>query len=133
MRNTATLLSTIALLLLLAVPQAMAATTASCQDAAKTSVTGTIKTDIHYPTGTWLFIDAPSLDCKTVTILVKKAGKCTLGSTITAKGTLSKPDPRVLYAEWHLSDKPGVKGKKHTHDLKYEAAFSCKGGEGSRS
>jgi hypothetical protein len=107
------------LLLLLAAPQTMAATVASCQDGAKAAVDGTVKSLIYYDTGTWLIIKTPSWDCGPVTILAKDAGRCVLGSTIHAEGTLSKPSQNDLYDGWKLSNMTAGDGAK------YISSFSC--------
>jgi hypothetical protein len=105
---------------LLAAPQAMAASAASCQHSIKGTVDGTVSKVIHYDTGTWLYIETPSWDCGPITILAKDAGTCILGSTIHATGTLSKPDSHRPYNGWSLTDAAAGNGSAG-----YHSSFSC--------
>jgi hypothetical protein len=108
------------LLLLLAAPQAMAATSAACQDGATAVIDGTIISVAHYETGTYMYIDTTSVDCGPVYILATNVGSCDEQSTIHAEGTLSKPVDTNPYTGWNLSNTTDGTGTK------YISSFSCK-------
>ena len=118
-------LFSLALLLVLSAPPALAAA-AACQDGAKVTVDGTITKAIAYNDGAWLFIDTSAWDCGPVYLHTKtpidlispSVNACRLGSHIRATGTFTKPDSQNYYEGWGITDQ--TIGK-----VKVESTFTC--------
>jgi hypothetical protein len=122
-------LFSLALLLILSAPHALAAA-ASCRDGAKVTVDGTVTKAIVYNDGAWLFIETSAWDCggpiylhtkntkHAGDLISKSANACRLGSHIRASGTFMKPDSQNMYEGWGITDQ--TIGK-----MKVEESFTC--------
>jgi len=120
MQNTTTLFSmfSLALFLLLATPQARAATANTCQDGSAATIDGKVVGVSSVKTGFWLFIQSPSWDCDHFFVFVKDKSTCIRGSSIHVSGVLVKHD-HELPRGWTVSDTKPASG------LAYDSSVSC--------